>query len=83
MARSTDNSLEGLRATDSSPSVLPAAPEDEDDLGVYNVPYVEGYWIYIDDHEELHTWSKPEVSGGILFNNTHFLFLLNVSCLYL
>lgn len=63
MARSTDASLEGLRATDSSPSVLPGAPEDEDDLGLYNVPYLEGCWIYIDDHEELQTWHRQE-SGG-------------------
>ncbi|XP_031355100.1 uncharacterized protein LOC116179448 [Photinus pyralis] len=63
MARSTDSGVEGLRAADSSPSVLPAAPEDEDDLGVYNVPYVEGYWIYIDDREELQTWIKPETAG--------------------
>ncbi|KAF5280043.1 hypothetical protein FQR65_LT03298 [Abscondita terminalis] len=63
MARSTDCGVEGIRAADSSPSVLPAAPENEDDLGVYNVPYVEGYWIYIDDREELQTWIKPEASG--------------------
>ncbi|KAK4874962.1 hypothetical protein RN001_014322 [Aquatica leii] len=63
MARSTDCGVEGIRAADSSPSVLPAAPENEDDLGVYNVPYVEGYWIYIDDREELQTWIKPESTG--------------------
>lgn len=66
MARSTDASLEGLRATDSSPSVLPGAPDDEDDLGLYNVPYVEGFWIYIDDHEEMHTWHRQESGGGEL-----------------
>lgn len=60
MARSTDASMEGLKATDSSPSVLPGAPEDEDDLGVYNVPYTQGYWIYIDDNDEMHTWHKCE-----------------------
>ncbi|KAK9685689.1 hypothetical protein QE152_g37855 [Popillia japonica] len=62
MARSTDAGVEGLRATDSSPSVLPGAPEDEDDLGLYNVPYSEGCWIYIGDQEEIHTWSRPESS---------------------
>ncbi|XP_017781518.1 PREDICTED: serine/arginine repetitive matrix protein 1-like, partial [Nicrophorus vespilloides] len=59
MARSRDASLEGLRATDSSPSVLPAAPDDEDDLGLYNTPYIDSNWIYIDDHDELQTWSRP------------------------
>lgn len=73
MARSTGASMEGLRAADSSPSVLPGAPDDEDDLGVYNVPYIEGYWIYIDDTDEMHTW-HPSESGNcdfsvcILFN---------------
>lgn len=62
MARSTDAGMEGLKATDSSPSVLPGAPEDEDDLGLYNVPYSEGYWIYIGDQEEIQTWSRPESS---------------------
>lgn len=52
--------MEGLRAADSSPSVLPAAPDDEDDLGVYNVPYTDGYWIYIDDRDEMHTWHRSE-----------------------
>lgn len=68
MARSTDAGVEGLRATDSSPSVLPGAPEDEDDLGLYNVPYSEGCWIYIGDQEEIHTWSRPESSTGKLLD---------------
>lgn len=67
MARSTDNSMEGLRATDSSPSVLPGAPEDEDDSGVYCVPYADSDWIYIDDHEEFIAWTKQESVGGELF----------------
>lgn len=66
MARSTDVSMEGLRATDSSPSVLPGAPEDEDDLGMYNVPYTEGCWIYIDDKEEMNTWHKSD-SGRYMY----------------
>ncbi|XP_064213535.1 uncharacterized protein LOC658297 [Tribolium castaneum] len=53
MAKSTDNSQEVLKATDSSPSVLPGAPEDEDDQGVYDVPYMEGCWIYVDEREEV------------------------------
>ncbi|XP_044253197.1 uncharacterized protein LOC123004146 [Tribolium madens] len=53
MAKSTDNSQEVLKATDSSPSVLPGAPEDEDDQGVYDVPYMEGSWIYVDEREEV------------------------------
>lgn len=60
MARSTGASMEGLRAADSSPSVLPGAPDDQDDLGMYNVPYAEGYWIYIDDTDEMHTWHRSE-----------------------
>nr|XP_022910341.1 uncharacterized protein LOC111421422 isoform X1 [Onthophagus taurus] len=58
--RPLDSNVEGLRATDSSPSVLPGAPDDEDDLGLYNVPYTDGYWIYIGDQEEMQTWSRPE-----------------------
>lgn len=64
MARSTDAGMEGLKATDSSPSVLPGAPEDEDDLGLYNVPYSEGYWIYIDSKEEIQVWTKPDACVG-------------------
>lgn len=64
MARSTDNSMEGLRATDSSPSVLPGAPEDEDDSGVYIVPYSDSDWIYIDEHEEFIARTKQESFGG-------------------
>lgn len=60
MARSRDASLEGLRATDSSPSVLLAAPEDEDDLGVYSTPYLDNTWIYIDDLDELQTWFRSD-----------------------
>ncbi|XP_063916393.1 uncharacterized protein LOC135132287 isoform X3 [Zophobas morio] len=58
MAKSTDNSQEVLKATDSSPSVLPGAPEDEDDQGIYDVPYMEGCWMYIDERDEVHTWNK-------------------------
>lgn len=65
MARSTGASMEGLRTVDSSPSVLPGAPDDEDDLGVYNVPYAEGYWIYIDDSDEMHTWHRSETGKAI------------------
>lgn len=63
MARSTGASMEGLRAADSSPSVLPGAPDDQDDLGMYNVPYTEGYWIYIDDTDEMHTWHRSETGN--------------------
>lgn len=53
--------MEGIRATDSSPSILPGAPDDDDDdLGVYNVPYADGYWIYIDDKEEMNAWQKSD-----------------------
>ena len=58
MAKSTDNSQEVLKATDSSPSGLPGAPEDEDDQGIYDVPYMEGCWMYIDERDEVHTWNK-------------------------
>ncbi|XP_045477995.1 uncharacterized protein LOC123683141 [Harmonia axyridis] len=51
MDRSTTNSQEILKTTDSSPSVLPGAPEEEDDYGIYDVPYTEGYWIYLDEKD--------------------------------
>lgn len=53
MAKSTNSSQEQLKATDSSPSVLPGAPEDDDDNGIYDVPYNDGFWIYIDEREEI------------------------------
>ncbi|XP_056629965.1 uncharacterized protein LOC130440701 isoform X2 [Diorhabda sublineata] len=53
MAKSTNNSQEQLKAADSSPSVLPGAPENEDDVGIYDVSYKEGCWIHIDEREEV------------------------------
>ncbi|XP_028131429.1 uncharacterized protein LOC114327122 isoform X3 [Diabrotica virgifera virgifera] len=53
MAKSTTSSQEQLKATDSSPSVLPGAPENEDDTGIYDVPYMEGCWIHIDERDEV------------------------------
>ncbi|KAK9885418.1 hypothetical protein WA026_010914 [Henosepilachna vigintioctopunctata] len=51
MDRSTANSKEMLKAADSSPSVLPGAPDDEDDQGIYDVPYSEGFWLCLDERE--------------------------------
>lgn len=53
MAKSNNSSQEQLKATDSSPSVLPGEPEEEDDTGVYDVPYSDGLWIYVDEREEV------------------------------
>ncbi|CAH1105826.1 unnamed protein product [Psylliodes chrysocephalus] len=53
MAKSTNSSQEQLKSTDSSPSVLPGAPENEDDTGIYDVPYLEGCWIHIDERDEV------------------------------
>lgn len=55
MAKSTNSSQEQLKATDSSPSVLPGEPEEEDDTGVYDVPYNDGLWIYVDEREEVNS----------------------------
>lgn len=63
MAKSTNNSQEVLKATDSSPSVLPGEPEDDDDYGVYDVPYNDACWIYIDEREEVNAWNKSFTSG--------------------
>lgn len=60
MARSTDASLEQLRATGSSPSLLAGSPEAEDDCGIYADPYNKATWIYIGDHEESHAWNKSD-----------------------
>lgn len=60
MARSTDNSLEQLRATGSSPSLLAGSPEAEDDCGLYMEPYNRAAWIYIGDQEEAQTWNKSD-----------------------
>ncbi|CAH1984285.1 unnamed protein product [Acanthoscelides obtectus] len=39
----------------SSPSLLPAAPEDEDDpsQAVYDAPYLDGLWVYVDERDEV------------------------------
>ncbi|CAH1180414.1 unnamed protein product [Phaedon cochleariae] len=55
MAKSTNNSQEQLKATDSSPSILPGEPENEDDTGIYDVPYIDGCWIHIDEREEVNS----------------------------
>lgn len=63
MARSTDASLEHIRATGSSPSILAGSPEAEDDCGLYADPYNQNTWIYIGNHEEMHVWQKPDTSS--------------------
>lgn len=55
MAKSNNNSQEQLKAADSSPSVLPGDPEEEGDTGVYDVPYNDGLWIYVDEREEVNS----------------------------
>ncbi|PSN48301.1 hypothetical protein C0J52_19251 [Blattella germanica] len=64
LARSTDASMEMLRAADSSPhQSLPdlALGEGEDeDTGVYAESYKNATWIYIGDSEEMHVWQKPD-----------------------
>lgn len=64
MSKSTDSSQEILKATDSSPSVLPAAPEDEDDQGIYDVPYRDGYWLYIEENEEVQNLNTGSAATG-------------------
>lgn len=85
MARSTDASMEMLRATGSSPSVmvhdtsmpdLAAADGEEEDTGVYADSYKNATWIYIGDTEEMHVWQKPETKGEDKGMNT---FILNVA----
>ncbi|XP_021915530.1 uncharacterized protein LOC110827811 isoform X3 [Zootermopsis nevadensis] len=72
LARSTDASMEMLRAADSSPNVtvhdtstsnLAAGEGDEEDSGVYAESYKNGTWIYIGDSEEMHVWQKPETKA--------------------
>jgi hypothetical protein len=72
LARSTDASMEMLRAADSSPNVmmhdssmpnLAAGEGDEEDTGVYAESYKNATWIYIGDSEEMHVWQKPESKG--------------------
>ncbi|KAG5899755.1 hypothetical protein JTB14_006092 [Gonioctena quinquepunctata] len=55
MAKSTNNSQEELKSTDSSPSILPGDPENEDDTGLYDVPYIDGCWIHIDERDEVNS----------------------------
>ncbi|XP_023707190.1 uncharacterized protein LOC111864256 isoform X6 [Cryptotermes secundus] len=72
LARSTDASLEMLRAAGSSPNVmvhdtsmsdLAAGEGEEEDTGVYAESYKNATWIYIGDSEEMHVWQKPETKG--------------------
>ena len=98
MARSTDASMEMLRAADSSPSVmvhdtsmpdLAAVDGEEEDTGVYAESYKNATWIYIGDTEEMHVWQKPETKGEdkgmnacILNLTINIWFNSNVSNLY-
>ncbi|XP_069699614.1 microtubule-associated protein futsch isoform X3 [Periplaneta americana] len=72
LARSTDASMEMLRAADSSPNVmvhdtsmpdLATSEGEEEDTGVYAESYRNATWIYIGDSEEMHVWLKPETRG--------------------
>ncbi|XP_068081098.1 serine-rich adhesin for platelets [Anabrus simplex] len=71
LARSTDASMEVLRAADSSPNVTATkegsltdlAGEEDEDIGVYADSYKSSTWIYIGDSEEMHVWQKPETKG--------------------
>lgn len=63
MARSTDASMEQIRTTGSSPSILSCSPEAEDDSGMYAEPYNNNQWIFISNEEELQVWQKPEISS--------------------
>lgn len=64
MAKSNNSSQEQLKATDSSPSVLPGDPEEEqDDTGVYDVPYNDGLWIYVDEREEVNSCRTSSFSS--------------------
>ncbi|XP_046988292.1 uncharacterized protein LOC124593985 [Schistocerca americana] len=70
LARSTDASMETLRAGDATaaaedagpPDGAPAAPpaEGDEDAGVYAETYKKATWIYIGETEEVHVWQKPE-----------------------
>ncbi|XP_063244260.1 uncharacterized protein LOC134543280 [Bacillus rossius redtenbacheri] len=68
LTRSTDASLEMLRATDSSPNMgqdnslsdHTGGDDDDDDMGVYADSYKNSTWIYISDSEEIHVWQKPD-----------------------
>lgn len=73
LSKSTNNSQEVLKATDSSPSVLPGAPDGDDDQGVYDVPYLDGCWIYIDERDEVQICHKPLTPTGIFIKLLEFL----------
>ncbi|XP_076262632.1 uncharacterized protein LOC143197764 isoform X4 [Rhynchophorus ferrugineus] len=57
MARSPYCSKEQLKTANSSPSILPGDPEEDDDQGVYNVSYTTGLWLYVDERDELQSSS--------------------------
>ncbi|GLH04087.1 Regulator of G-protein signaling loco, partial [Gryllus bimaculatus] len=72
LARSTDASMEVLRAAASSPNVAARDAagsagdldeEEDEDIGVYAESYRSATWIYIGDSEEMHVWQKPETKG--------------------
>lgn len=64
MSKSTDTSQEKLKTADSSPSVLPGASEEENDQGIYDVPYRDGYWVYIEENEEVQHLNQGSTTTG-------------------
>ncbi|KAL1497002.1 hypothetical protein ABEB36_008034 [Hypothenemus hampei] len=62
MQRSPYCSKEHLKAADSSPSILPGAPEEDNDQGVYQGCYTTGKWLCISDSEIFNAVLSPTES---------------------
>ncbi|XP_066259663.1 uro-adherence factor A [Euwallacea similis] len=55
MQRSPYCSKENLKSADSSPCILPGAPEEENDEGLYMGSYSTGKWLCVSDSEKAYT----------------------------
>ncbi|KAH1016350.1 hypothetical protein HUJ04_007586 [Dendroctonus ponderosae] len=59
MQRSPYCSKEHLKAADSSPSILPGAPEEDNDQGVYPGCYRSGQWFCINEADKVLAFFSP------------------------
>lgn len=57
MQRSPYCSKENLKPADSSPCILPGAPDGESDEGLYVGSYVMGKWLCIEESDAHYTIS--------------------------
>ncbi|CAG9766941.1 unnamed protein product [Ceutorhynchus assimilis] len=65
MQRSPFCSKEHLKSADSSPSILPGDPEEDDDHGLYQAGYVSGMWLCVHETETIYGTLSPTESEQV------------------